>query len=104
MAEVSFPDLDRDGRCGVNAELDTYRRDSLETWGLMAPGWEARREWMQQVTGHVTDWLVERVEPQPGQTVLDIAAGPGELGFRLAERVADGGRVMSTDFAPEMVD
>lgn len=88
----------------MNAELDTYRRDSLETWGLMAPGWEARRDWMRQVTGHVTDWLVDRVDPQPGQTVLDIAAGPGELGFRLAERVADGGRVLSTDFAPEMVD
>ena len=85
-------------------DLDAYRRQSLETWKRMAPGWEARREWMLQVTGHVNDWLLAQLDPQPGQTVLDIAAGPGELGFQIAERVGDDGQVLSTDFAPEMVD
>ena len=88
----------------MNGDLDAYRRMSLETWAQMAPGWEARRDWMLQVTGLVNDWLVAKADPQPGQTVLDIAAGPGELGFQVAERVGDNGRVLSTDFAPEMVD
>ena len=86
------------------ADLDSYREQSLETWGKMAPGWEDRNEWMTAVTGAVNDWIVEKAEPQQGQTFLDIAAGPGDLGFRVAERVGDGGRVISTDFSPQMVD
>lgn len=81
-----------------------YREQSLETWGKMASGWEDRNEWMINAAGRVNDWIVERADPQPGQTFLEIAAGPGDLGFRVAGRVGDAGRVMSTDFAPEMVD
>jgi len=70
----------------------------------MASGWEDRREWMKEVTGRVNTWLAEKVDAQPGQTILDIAAGTGDLGFLVAERVGDEGRVISTDFAPEMVE
>jgi SAM-dependent methyltransferase len=85
-------------------DLDAYRQDSLETWGKMAPGWEDRREWLTGITGPVNAWLVDRAEPQPGQVFLDVAAGTGDLGFLIAERVGVQGRVISTDFAPEMVD
>jgi ubiquinone/menaquinone biosynthesis C-methylase UbiE len=88
----------------MQIDLDAYREQSLETWGQMAPGWQARRDWLMEITGPVKDWLLEKADPQPGQTVLDIAAGTGDLGFDIAERVGEGGRVMSTDFAPEMLD
>lgn len=84
-------------------DLDTYQEQSLETWGLMASGWEDRREWLMAVTGPANDWLVERADPQPGQTILELAAGTGDLGFAVAERAGPDGRVISTDFAPEMV-
>jgi ubiquinone/menaquinone biosynthesis C-methylase UbiE len=87
----------------MDVDLDSYREQSLETWGKMAPGWEDRNEWMSDVTGRVNEWIVEQADPRPGQTVLDLAAGPGDLGFRVAERVGDGGQVISTDFSPEMV-
>jgi ubiquinone/menaquinone biosynthesis C-methylase UbiE len=82
---------------------DKYRQESLENWGRVAPGWEERREWMLGNTRRVNAWLVDKLDPQPGQTILEIAAGAGELGFQVAERL-DGGRVISTDFAPEMVE
>jgi ubiquinone/menaquinone biosynthesis C-methylase UbiE len=88
----------------VEIDLDAYREQSRETWGLMAPGWEDRRDWLMEITGRVNDWLVQEADPQPGQTILDIAAGTGDLGFNAAERVGREGRVISTDFAPEMVD
>lgn len=88
----------------MGIDLDAYREQSLETWGRMAPGWEDRREWMMGITGHVSDWLLEKADPQPGQTILDVAAGTGDLGLQAAQRVGDEGRVISTDFAPEMVD
>lgn len=85
-------------------DLDAYRQQSLETWDEMTPGWEARHDWLMAATGLVNDWLVEKAGPQPGQTILDIAAGPGDLGFAAAELVGGEGRVISTDFSPEMVD
>jgi ubiquinone/menaquinone biosynthesis C-methylase UbiE len=85
-------------------EMDTYREESLQTWGEMAPGWEDRREWLMGITGRVNEWLADQVDPRPGQTVLDIAAGTGDLGFLIAERLGGDGRVISTDFAPEMLD
>lgn len=85
-------------------DLDAYREQSLETWGEMASGWEIRHDWLMQATRTVNDWLLARADPQPGQTVLEVAAGPGDLGFEVAARMGSEGRVISTDFAPEMVD
>ena len=85
-------------------DLDAYRAQSLATWGQMASGWEDRREWLMDITGRVNGWLVEKADPQPGQTLLEIAAGTGDLGFEVAERVGEGGRVISSDFSPKMVD
>jgi ubiquinone/menaquinone biosynthesis C-methylase UbiE len=55
------------------------------------------------VTAPVTAWLVGHADPQPGETFLDVAAGPGELGFAVAERLGAAGLLISGDFAPEMV-
>ena len=59
---------------------------------------------MRGILGHVNDRVVERADPQPGQTFLDIASGVGDLGFGVAERVGDEGKLISTDFAQSMVD
>jgi SAM-dependent methyltransferase len=85
-------------------DLDTYRQQSLETWDEMAPGWMDRREWLLGMTAPVSDWLVANCDARPRQTILELACGTGDLGLRLAEIVGPGGRVISTDFAPEMVD
>src|SRR4051812_35959512 len=85
-------------------DLDNYRDQSRANWGRIASGWEERREWMMEITGVVNRWLAEKADPQPGQTFLDIAAGTGDLGFAVAGRVGGEGHVISSDFAPEMVD
>jgi ubiquinone/menaquinone biosynthesis C-methylase UbiE len=85
-------------------DRDTYRKQSLHTWGEMAAGWEDRREWLMDMTRPVSDWLLDKLDVRAGQTVLEIAAGTGDLGFGVAERVGPLGRVVCTDFAPEMVN
>ena len=85
-------------------DLQDYRETSLQTWDEMAPGWEDRREWLLGITGAINEWLVEQVDPQPGQTILDVAAGTGDLGFAAAARVGEDGGVICTDFAPEMIE
>jgi SAM-dependent methyltransferase len=85
-------------------DLDEYRQQSLASWDAMAPGWKKRRDWLKENTGLVTDWIVAKADPQPGQTWLDIAGGPGDLALTLAGRVGDEGHVTYTDFAPDMVE
>lgn len=85
-------------------DLDEYRRASLENWDRIAPNWESERDFIWSSTEQVSERLVERVDPQPGDSVLDIAAGTGDTGFLAAERIGEGGKLVSTDFAPAMVD
>jgi SAM-dependent methyltransferase len=59
---------------------------------------------MVKLTGHVSEWLVDHVQAQPGDVILDLAGGPGDNGFLAATRVAPSGKVIETDFAPQMVE
>src|SRR4051794_15145897 len=85
-------------------DLDDYRRRSLDSWDAIAPGWKKRRDWMKENMGLVNDWIVSTADPQPGQTWLDVAGGPGDLAVALAARVGHDGQVIYSDFAPEMVE
>jgi ubiquinone/menaquinone biosynthesis C-methylase UbiE len=83
--------------------VDEAREKSRAIWDEMAPGWERNRDYMWRTTRHVAEWLVEHAEPRPGDTILDLAGGPGDNGFLAAERVGPKGSVIETDFAPDMV-
>jgi ubiquinone/menaquinone biosynthesis C-methylase UbiE len=74
------------------------------TWDGVAPAWERHRRLMFEQFRPVSEWLVERVSPQPGQTILEVTAGPGDTGFLAAERLGHDGRLISTDLAPGMVE
>jgi SAM-dependent methyltransferase len=52
----------------------------------------------------VSQALVAGLDPQPGETILELAAGTGDLGLEVAERLGDDGRLVQTDFAPGMVE
>ena len=52
----------------------------------------------------MSERLVELLDPHPGQTILDLAAGLGDTGFLALPRLRPGGRLLSTDVAPEMVE
>src|ERR687892_1684488 len=80
-----------------------HRQRSFELWQRMAAPWERRRELSWRFTRPVSEWLVDRVDPRPGETILEVAAGTGETGFLAARRVGSKGRLISSDFAPEMV-
>jgi ubiquinone/menaquinone biosynthesis C-methylase UbiE len=83
---------------------DDYREASLRIWDEMAEGWEHRRTAIWEQTRPVGEWLVAALDPRPGETILELAAGLGDSGFEAAARVGAGGRLISTDFAPAMVE
>ncbi|MDX6664899.1 MAG: hypothetical protein QOG68_1105 [Solirubrobacteraceae bacterium] len=82
---------------------DEYRSASRDGWESAAAGWAARRAELQRAAEPVSQWLVQAIEPQPGQTVLELAAGLGDTGFLAAELVAPTGRVITTDGAEAML-
>ena len=73
-------------------------------WSAVAAGWERRRALFWDATRVVSERLVELLDPAPGQTILDLASGPGDTGFLALPRLRPGGRLISTDVAPEMVE
>lgn len=87
----------------VSAQLEAARQLSKAVWDAMAPGWHARREEVWNISRRVGEWMIRKLDPQPGDTVLELAAGLADTGFMAARLVGETGRVIITDFAPEMV-
>jgi ubiquinone/menaquinone biosynthesis C-methylase UbiE len=89
---------------GEEEVSEAYRQRSFELWQQLATRWERGREVLWETTRPVSEWLVDRLSPQPGQTILELAAGAGETGFLAAGRLGNQGRLISSDFAPKMVE
>ena len=83
---------------------ETFRAESRDRWERAAEGWAATREAFGRAAAGVSAWLVDAVDPQPGQTVLELAAGLGDTGLEAAERVGPQGKVIITDGAEAMVE
>jgi SAM-dependent methyltransferase len=79
------------------------KQETRARWGHAATAWEAHGEMMRRVTMPVSTWMVDAIQPQPGNTVLELAAGPGDTGFLAAELVQPGGTLITSDIAPEML-
>ena len=80
------------------------RRESRIRWSRSARGWAARADTLRRATMPVSTWLVEALSPQPGDTLLELAAGPGDTGFLAAELIAPSGTLIVSDFVPEMLN
>lgn len=52
----------------------------------------------------MSEWLIDHVGPEAGQTILELTAGLGETGFLAASRLGPSGRLISSDFVPAMVE
>jgi SAM-dependent methyltransferase len=85
-------------------DVEDYRRTSQEVWEAMAPGWERWRAQLVEALTPVREWLIGELGPRPGETVLELGAGVGDTGFEAAAILGEGGRLISTDFSPEMVE
>jgi SAM-dependent methyltransferase len=88
---------------GKNAARE-HREASLTHWEEAASGWVARQTALRELSAPVSHWMIDAVDPQPGQRVLELAAGLGETGFLAAEMVAPVGGLITSDQADAMLD
>jgi SAM-dependent methyltransferase len=75
-----------------------------DVWELLAPTWEKRQADIEETVADVRTWLVDRLAPEAGQTIVELAAGVGNTGFDAAERIGREGRLLVTDGSPTMVE
>src|SRR3954453_9890570 len=85
-------------------DAEAYRADARERWEAAAAGWARDREDFQRDAMEVSRWMLDAVDLQPGHTVLELAAGPGDTGLMAAELVVPGGKAIITDNADAMLD
>jgi SAM-dependent methyltransferase len=81
----------------------SYRQENRQRWQTVADGWERHADFLRRNTMPVSLWMIEAIAPQPGDTVLELAAGIGDTGFLAAELIEPGGTLITSDLVPEML-
>lgn len=85
-----------------NAEQ--LRTQSYEMWETIAPSWERRQAFVEEHAGPVRRWMLDGLAPRPGDTILELAAGVGQTGFEATRLLGAEGRLITSDFAPAMLE
>jgi SAM-dependent methyltransferase len=83
---------------------DQQRADSREMWEQAAGGWGKRADRIRDWGMPVSVAMVDALALQPGERVLELAAGPGDTGFMAAELIRPGGTLISSDGADAMLE
>jgi len=80
-----------------------YKNAQREQWNKDGAAWRRWNPTLDRWYGEVTRHMLDVARIQPGQRILDIAAGAGEPAASAAERVGPGGYVLATDISEGIV-
>lgn len=72
------------------------------TWNKFSPGWKKWDDLVVEFLGPQGQAIMDHLAPQGAQRILDIAAGTGEPGLRIAQKIPQG-KVVVTDLAESML-
>lgn len=78
-------------------------REVRTHWNEKAMDWLDWADPMSRISDHFNIPLIDAATINEGDTVLDIACGPGEPAFSAAKRCSPGGTVIATDISERMV-
>lgn len=82
---------------------ETQPNDALREWRESAPHWEKHARTIRAMFAPLTSALIEDAGVAAGQSVLDVAGGPGEPSLTIADVVGHTGAVTCTDAVAAMV-
>jgi SAM-dependent methyltransferase len=101
---LNRPEQNSTGADPAGFDPNAHRDASLANWEESAPGWVRRGEAIRTMSAPVSQWMLDALSLQPGERVLELAAGLGETGLLAAELVAPTGGVIISDQAEAMLD
>src|SRR5690242_21874908 len=77
--------------------------DTLREWNDNAAAWREHSATIRMIFAPLTAAIIEDAHITAGQSVLDVAGGPGEPSLTIAEHVGPTGSVTCTDAVAAMV-
>ena len=81
-----------------------YKNAQREQWNKDGAAWRRWNPTLDRWYGEATRQMLDLARIQPGQRILDIAAGAGEPAVSAAERVGPRGYVLATDISEGIVE
>ena len=81
-----------------------YKNAQREQWNRDGAAWRRWNPTLDRWYGEATRQMLDLARIQPGQRILDIAAGAGEPAVSAAERVGPSGYVLATDISEGIVE
>jgi SAM-dependent methyltransferase len=88
----------------MSFDPNAHREASRENWQAAAAGWVRHQDVVRELGAPVSHWMIEALRLQPGERVLELAAGLGEPGMLAAELVAPMGGVIISDQSEAMLE
>lgn len=82
----------------------THEPVATVDWTVVATGWDQHRDVIERTKAGLTERLMQGLALQPGERVLELGAGTGDLARRLSAEVGPDGAVTATDVAAGMVE
>jgi SAM-dependent methyltransferase len=76
-----------------------FKETTRQQWQNAAAAWHRWTPTLKAWLGPVTEAMLDLALLQPGDRVLDLAAGAGEPSLSAAQRVGPSGHVLATDFS-----
>ena len=85
-------------------EMSEQDRKNFDRWTSSAQYWEKHRDIIRHMFAPVSEALIDDANIARGDSVLDVATGPGEPALRIAELVGSSGEVVGIDPVAGMID
>jgi SAM-dependent methyltransferase len=82
---------------------ESERARLAEHWDEAAKGWGRAADAVRDAGMAASTWLIEQLSLKPGETLLELAAGPGDTGFMAAGLIEPGGTLISSDGSEAML-
>jgi SAM-dependent methyltransferase len=81
-----------------------FKETTRRQWQNAAAAWHRWTPTLQAWLGPVTEAMLDLAKLQPGDRVLDLAAGAGEPSLSAAEKVGPSGHVLATDISSNILE
>jgi enediyne biosynthesis protein CalE5 len=88
---------------GTGVDQHEFRAGQRRDWDEASKGWREWSEFIDRSTAPVSQRLMTMAGVEPGQRVLDVAAGYGEPSLTAAKIVGPEGEVIATDISAGML-